>query len=194
MALDGPHDEVSVHPFAFSDVLFGVDDVDDLEGVVGAAVDPVPGQPVRLGRGERAEVVPVDVDQAEAKHAPTVPWHFSVAPTEGEPAVPNLPTPEGRLLGSALARIADVAEIEALARFPRHHPRCDDCALRSGTLPNGCTETLFDVIKCVVEVVPFFCHKGVRDGKPRHLCAGFALLAGHDDTRDLLGQMIEQVA
>jgi hypothetical protein len=106
-----------------------------------------------------------------------VPWDFSEAPADGE-GVPNLPTPLGRALGIELARIADIEEARQRERFPRMHPRCDDCALRSGTDPNGCAETLMDVIKCVEEDAPFFCHKGVSDGEPKRLCAGYMILIG----------------
>lgn len=104
----------------------------------------------------------------------SLPWSFSEAAPEGE-GHPNLPTPEGRLLGAELARLCDIEEARLREQFPRLHPRCDDCALRAGTDPNGCPETLMDVIKCISESVPFYCHKGVLDGEPKRLCAGFAI-------------------
>lgn len=108
----------------------------------------------------------------------SAPWAFSEPPTDGDTPIANMPTPEGRLLGAQLARLADVEEAKLREEFPRLHPRCDDCALRLGTRPNGCPDTLMDVVKCVIEGTPFYCHKGVKDGEPKHLCAGFALLAG----------------
>jgi hypothetical protein len=108
----------------------------------------------------------------------TVPWEFSEPATEGD-GRPNVPTPEGRLLGEQRARLADYEEAAVRERFPRHHRRCGDCALRAGTIPNGCPETLMDVVKALVEGVPFYCHKATTpDGEPRVLCAGYAILAG----------------
>lgn len=57
-------------------------------------------------------------------------------------------------------------------------PMCSDCALREGTTPNQCPATLGDVLKCVVEDLPFYCHKGVPDGgAPKRICTGAAVLA-----------------
>lgn len=113
---------------------------------------------------------------------PTVPWEFSEPSAEGD-GVPNAPTPEGRLLGEQLARLADHEEAILRERFPHAHRRCGDCALRAGTTPNGCAETLMDVVKALVEHVPFYCHKAMTpDGEPRVLCAGYAILAGTDLT------------
>lgn len=107
------------------------------------------------------------------------PWDFSEPPADDADAVPNVPTPEGRLLGAHLARLADVEEARLLERFPRHHKRCGDCAFRAGTDPNGCPETLMDAVKGIVESVPFYCHKKFDpDGKPLLLCAGYAMLVG----------------
>lgn len=113
-----------------------------------------------------------------------VPWDFSAPPVDAANAVPNEPTPEGRMLGAELARLADAEEARVLERFPRHGRRCGDCAFRAGTVPNGCSETLMDAVKALVECVPFYCHKAVTpDGEPRRLCAGYATLmhAAADD-------------
>lgn len=109
------------------------------------------------------------------------PWDFSEPAEDHETAIENLPTPEGMMLGRELARLADVEEARLRERFPRHHPRCDDCAFRLGTNPNGSVPTLMDAVKCVIEGDPFYCHKTLRDGEPRHLCAGYAMLAGLQD-------------
>lgn len=107
-----------------------------------------------------------------------VPWEFSATPAPGDPTVENLPTPEGWMLGREISRLCDIEEERLRERFPRQHPRCADCALRLGTRPNGCAETLMDILKCLYEHVPFYCHKGLRDGEPRRLCAGYAILVG----------------
>ena len=105
------------------------------------------------------------------------PWEFSKEPAPGE-GYENLPDEAGRELGAELARLADVEEEKQRADFPDQLPRCDDCAFRLGTRPNGCSETLMDAVKCVIECVPFYCHKGIKDGEsPKRLCSGWALLA-----------------
>lgn len=108
---------------------------------------------------------------------PKVPWDFSEKPDPAT-SVPNEPTPEGRRLGAALARLADEAEVEQRQQFPGMLPRCNDCAFRAGTHPNGCEETLSDAIKCAVEGRPFYCHKGTRDGEeaPKRLCSGWMVV------------------
>lgn len=115
-----------------------------------------------------------------------VPWAFSEVGEEGV-GVPNVPTPEGRLLGEQLARLTDIEEARLREQFPQMRRRCGDCALRSGTDPNDCPETLMDVIKAVVEHVPFFCHEALTaEGEPRMLCAGYAALAGLDGLAEVV--------
>lgn len=105
------------------------------------------------------------------------PWDFSTAPAPGA-GHENLPDPAGIALGAELARLADVEDERQRVHFRNQLPRCDDCAFRAGTRPNGCSETLMDAVKCVIELVPFYCHKGVKDGDdPKRLCSGWALLA-----------------
>lgn len=106
-----------------------------------------------------------------------MPWDFSVAPEPGK-GVPNLPSPEGEALGREIARFAKVEEERQRQRFPNMLPMCDECACRLGTAPNRTATTLMDLVKCTVEHVPFFCHKGVTDDNPKRLCAGYVLLSG----------------
>jgi hypothetical protein len=114
-----------------------------------------------------------------------VPWDFSEPPACDADAVPNEPTPEGRILGEQLARLADVEEARLREKFPHMHHRCGDCAFRAGTVPNGCPETLMDAVKALVENVPFYCHKKLDDGKPVLLCAGYGMLAGAFDAPEV---------
>lgn len=67
-------------------------------------------------------------------------------------------TPEGRVLGAQTARLADNAAAH-LARIGEADERCKSCAFRAGTVPNGCLQTQADVVKCLVERVPFGCHQ-----------------------------------
>jgi hypothetical protein len=48
-----------------------------------------------------------------------------------------------------------------------------------------------DLVKCIVESIPFYCHKGIpQDGTPKRLCSGFVCLtsAGTEDLRDVLAR------
>jgi hypothetical protein len=79
----------------------------------------------------------------------------------------------GRAMGRTAAALAD-AECAALARAGEEDERCPSCALRAGTVPNGCAQTQLDVMKAVAEDVPFMCHCH-RDaaGRPTRICHGW---------------------
>jgi hypothetical protein len=112
------------------------------------------------------------------------PWDFSTPSGPGD-SVPNLPSEEGALWGRDLARLADVAEARQRNAFPDQHPRCVDCAFTLGTEPNRSLPTLMDAMKCVIEKVPFYCHKGIADeGKPKRLCVGYMLLLSEADAAE----------
>ena len=67
-------------------------------------------------------------------------------------------SPEGLKLGAQMAHLADKSSaILALQGEP--DKRCKSCAFASGTVPNGCLQTQFDVLKAVVERKPFMCHQ-----------------------------------
>jgi hypothetical protein len=86
----------------------------------------------------------------------------------------NRPTTEGWALGKALAEMADDGEPTTRLAFPAHKPRCKSCAFTSGTLPNGCPETVLDAVGCIVEEIPFMCHQYFDDdGNSSDFCAGW---------------------
>lgn len=46
---------------------------------------------------------------------------------------------------------------------------CASCACRAGTIPNGCLQTQFDILKTVIDGKKFLCHAPL-DGR---LCTGW---------------------
>lgn len=92
----------------------------------------------------------------------------------------NVPTPEGRELGKHLARFFAIEQPKVEAQFPGSTERCKSCAFREGTFPNGCPETVVDALNCTMSGQPFYCHVGLKDGRPTKLCAGWAVLQGGD--------------
>ncbi len=76
-------------------------------------------------------------------------------------------TPEGKQCGEQVARLTEKG-IAKLVTEGEPDERCKTCAFRAGTVPNGCPQTQADVMKCVLEAVPFYCHQ--RKGE---LCHGW---------------------
>lgn len=84
---------------------------------------------------------------------------------------------QGLALGNLTARMAEAGEqclSAAGLSGPQNLPgmrddMCASCACRRGTVPNGCLQTQMDLIKAVVDGLPFICH-APRDGR---LCAGW---------------------
>ena len=76
-------------------------------------------------------------------------------------------SPEGKAIGVQVARMTDKA-IATLAKEGEPDERCVSCAFRAGTVPNGCAQTQMDVVKAVIEDVPFLCHQAYRKGWPCH--------------------------
>lgn len=107
--------------------------------------------------------------------------------------IPNHPSPEGRVLGEQLARLTDKAEPALRAQFPNHKERCKRCAFTQGTVPNGCLPTVMDVLKCVIDDIPFHCHQQFDDsGVPTDLCAGWVIASSACDSklRDLMKPIV----
>ena len=95
--------------------------------------------------------------------------------------VRNLPTDEGKEMGQHLARLYEPV-IADLAADGEPDERCSTCALRAGSLPNGCVSTLMDLLKCAMEGdTDFMCHDHKRKGE---VCHGyFAMRYAHDGKR-----------
>jgi hypothetical protein len=74
---------------------------------------------------------------------------------------------EGRAIGEQTAKLSDRA-IAILVAEGETDDRCKSCAFRLGTVPNGCIQTQMDVMKAVIEDVPFLCHQADRKGFPCH--------------------------
>lgn len=91
---------------------------------------------------------------------------------------PERVTPLGKEYGENLVRLIE-PEIAKLAADGEPDERCTTCALRTGTVPNGCIQTLADLTKCIFERETFYCHQHKdRDGNPTKVCHGwFAAVA-----------------
>lgn len=80
----------------------------------------------------------------------------------------NRPTPEGIELGQNIARLIQ-PEIDKLWKengIP--DLRCQSCAFRAGTVPNGCGQTILDALECVENGPAFVCHQNQEN-----LCHGY---------------------
>jgi len=76
-------------------------------------------------------------------------------------------SPEGLALGAQIVKVTEpwIGHLEAQGE---PDTRCKSCAFRPGTVPNGCLQTQMDVLKAVVEKVPFNCHQHDREGQICH--------------------------
>lgn len=85
----------------------------------------------------------------------------------GERMIPNRPSPLGIEAGVELARLTETT----------HHPalmdRCNSCAFRAGTIPNGCAETVNAAIECLQTGETFYCHQIPNGAEPSKPCAGW---------------------
>ena len=99
-------------------------------------------------------------------------------------------TSEGKELGEQMVRLTE-AWIAALNAEGEPDERCKSCAFRLGTVPNGCIQTQMDVLKAVVENVPFLCHQHDREGS---ICHGwFAARVGIVQSEKQRGDKFEVV-
>lgn len=82
--------------------------------------------------------------------------------------VRNVRTPEGIQLGANHVRLLG-------KKFREDDDRCRSCAFRLGTLPNGSPTTQMDILKCVMEGVPFHCHSHDGGYGADKLCHGYVM-------------------
>lgn len=99
---------------------------------------------------------------------------------------PNRISAAGLELGAQILRLSEPA-IARLVAEGEPDERCKSCAFRPGTVPAGCLQTQMDVLKAIIEKVPFMCHQADKRG---HICHGW-YAAGVEMRRkeDLLGPL-----
>lgn len=97
------------------------------------------------------------------------------------------PSAHGRLLGKALALMANLGRRDAPMPIP---DMCLTCAFRDGTLPNQTAGTGIVALNCALRIGPdrFACHHGMKEGQPQKICSGYiaALLAPFSEVREVL--------
>lgn len=97
------------------------------------------------------------------------------------------PSTHGKMLGKALALMADLGRRDA--PFPIPDP-CLTCAFREGTMPNQMSATGLMAFNIVLGIDKdrFACHHGMQDGQPKKLCVGYvaALLAPFSEVREIV--------
>lgn len=83
-------------------------------------------------------------------------------------------SPEGRKAGLLFSVLAEKECATLAQEHGEPDERCKTCALRAGTVPNGCFQTQGDLCKALVEDVPFMCHsKPGKDGRFETICHGW---------------------
>lgn len=93
--------------------------------------------------------------------------------------VRNRPSADGYVLGEQLDRFCE-QQIDKYRQSGMAVPRrCNTCAFRKGTVPNGCAPTVMDALKCVMEGVPFLCHEHRQQHEPP-LCSGWLLVVNRE--------------
>lgn len=102
----------------------------------------------------------------------------------------------GKALGRITAKAAELgrSRLEANSLVGLGLPglrdeMCASCACRAGTVPNGCLQTQMDLLKTVVDGVPFLCH-APKDGR---MCAGWAGVRAHHVAHPLPEAVIDLV-
>jgi hypothetical protein len=85
----------------------------------------------------------------------------------GDAMRPTRITDKGLALGAQIQRLSEPA-IARLVAEGEPDERCKSCAFRQGTVPSGCLQTQMDVLKAIIESVPFMCHQADKRGEICH--------------------------
>lgn len=113
----------------------------------------------------------------------------------GPAAEGDRPTRHGKMLGKALALIAAIGRRDAPMPIP---DACLTCAFREGSMPNMTAGTGIVALNCVLRIDTdrFACHHGMKDGDPKHLCAGYvaAMLAPFSEVKEILSAFNHELA
>jgi hypothetical protein len=106
-------------------------------------------------------------------------------------------TAEGMGLGKCIARMAEqgrnrlsAASLGDVDAPGMRNEMCASCACRHDTVPNGCLQTQLDLLKAVVQGVPFYCH-APRDGR---MCAGWVAARASYVERPMPTHLVELIA
>jgi hypothetical protein len=104
------------------------------------------------------------------------------------------PSLHGKMLGEALAAMADLGRRDAPMVIP---PCCGTCAFRRGAMPNLMAGTGKLALDCVLGIDRdrFACHHDMKNGEPKRICFGYvaALLAPYSEVREIITALYEQL-
>lgn len=105
------------------------------------------------------------------------------------------PSAHGKILGEALALLADVGERDSPVPLGE---RCATCAFRKGSTPNMSAGTGLLAFNCALGIDKdrFACHHGMKDGEPSKICVGYiaARLAPFSALKEILAVLGEEMA
>lgn len=115
--------------------------------------------------------------------------------TQGLAADGDRPSIHGKMMGKALALMADLGRRDAPMPIP---DMCLTCAFRDGSMPNMTAGTGIMALNCVLRIDPdrFACHHGMKEGEPQRLCSGYiaAMLAPFSEIKEILTAFYEELA
>jgi hypothetical protein len=118
----------------------------------------------------------------------------SCEPRKDAAADGDRPSRHGRLLGQALATIAELGLRDAPTPMPA---LCLTCAFKEGSAPNQTAGTGIAALNCVLGIDKdrFACHHGMKAGEPQKLCAGYvaARLAPFAEVSAILSAFHEEL-
>lgn len=114
---------------------------------------------------------------------------------KGKIAVGDRPSLHGKLMGKALALMADLGRRDAPLEIPE---TCLTCAFREGSMPNQTAGAGIMALNCVlrIDMDRFACHHGMKAGEPSKLCSGYiaAMLAPFSEVKEILAAFHDELA